>query len=286
MAHPKGQCMVRTIPSMNEMLAAWSDGLSTRFTRLPTQSGYHDTALFHETAPPCHRAFSRLRFLITLESVLSLPGDDILDTAAGACFLSSALHAKGRSVTVNDIRSPEPALSVWGLDSAIRFFSKDIFKLEPSDTGLFDVLVCAELIEHVAHPSTLLAHLRKFLRPGGHLVITTPNGKFIGSRLPTFSEVSNFEELESRQFRPDSDGHLMLMTPEELGDLFSGSGLEVTETVLFGSPAINGHLKLRHLSRLRLPSFWYLMESLVHASPNRIASRVFTHMLMIGRAHS
>lgn len=43
------------------------------------------------------------------------------------------------------------------------------------ERGPFDVVVAGEIIEHLPSPQLLLASARELLRPGGKLVLTTPN---------------------------------------------------------------------------------------------------------------
>ena len=38
----------------------------------------------------------------------------------------------------------------------------------------FDVVLCAEVLEHVLEPDRVLAHVRRVLRPGGTLLLSTP----------------------------------------------------------------------------------------------------------------
>jgi len=45
----------------------------------------------------------------------------------------------------------------------------------PFDDGAFDIVLCVEGIEHVVDRHRTLRELRRVLRPGGRLVITTPN---------------------------------------------------------------------------------------------------------------
>ena len=45
----------------------------------------------------------------------------------------------------------------------------------PLAPGTFDVVLCGDLVEHLRRPGAALARLRPLLRPGGRLVLTTPN---------------------------------------------------------------------------------------------------------------
>lgn len=53
----------------------------------------------------------------------------------------------------------------------------------PFDDGRFDVTVCAEGIEHVTDRHQTLAELRRVTRPGGALILTTPNLLSLRARL-------------------------------------------------------------------------------------------------------
>jgi len=44
----------------------------------------------------------------------------------------------------------------------------------PFDDGSFDLVLCAETIEHVRDVQLLLSEIRRVLRPGGRLALTTP----------------------------------------------------------------------------------------------------------------
>lgn len=63
-----------------------------------------------------------------------------------------------------------------------RRFRYALFNIEtdvyPYPDASFDTVVCCEMLEHlVRDPSHLLAEVHRVLRPGGRLVLTTPNAK-------------------------------------------------------------------------------------------------------------
>jgi len=52
----------------------------------------------------------------------------------------------------------------------------------PFDDGAFDLVLCAETIEHVRDVQLLLSEIRRVLRPGGALALTTPANLPLGRR--------------------------------------------------------------------------------------------------------
>jgi SAM-dependent methyltransferase len=52
----------------------------------------------------------------------------------------------------------------------------------PFEDGAFDLVVCAETIEHVRDVQLLLSEIRRVLRPGGVLALTTPANLAVGRR--------------------------------------------------------------------------------------------------------
>src|SRR6185295_7651876 len=109
----------------------------------------------------------------------------------------------------------------------------------------------------------LLIHLKEFLEPQGCIMLTTPNGSHFRNRLPTYSQVSNFSELESRQFKPDADGHLFLFTPRELSELVSAAGLRIQHLNCWGSPLLSGHFGFRMLASPRMIGVAFKTEQFV-----------------------
>lgn len=91
----------------------------------------------------------------------------------------------------------------------------------PFASGSVDVVILSEVIEHLVDTDEALAELHRVLRPGGHLIVTTPNlaawfnrGALLFGVQPVFSEVS----LRKVYGRPGSEvaGHLHMYTRRAL----------------------------------------------------------------------
>jgi SAM-dependent methyltransferase len=99
----------------------------------------------------------------------------------------------------------------------------------PLADGAADVVIMSELIEHLVDPDAAVAEARRVLRPGGSLLLSTPNlaawynrGLLALGIQPVFSEVS----LRGVFGRPGRvvAGHLRLFTRRALTEFLTASG--------------------------------------------------------------
>ncbi len=101
----------------------------------------------------------------------------------------------------------------------------------PYENESFDTVLCCELIEHLfSDPMFLMSEVNRILKPGGHLVLTTPNivsyravSAILGSYHPGF--FANY-------LKPDANGatdarHNREYSPGEIQHLFTNAGFEV-----------------------------------------------------------
>jgi 2-polyprenyl-6-hydroxyphenyl methylase/3-demethylubiquinone-9 3-methyltransferase len=184
----------------------------------------------------------RRRLVIELAQSVAGRGATVLDIGAAQGNFSLAFAERGFDVTWNDLRGELAGYVALKHETGkIAYAPGNIFKLEFAHT--FDLVLMTEVIEHVAHPDLFLARAAAFLRPGGHIVLTTPNGQFVRNRLPKFSDCPDPSVFESEQFKPDGDGHIFLLYENELRDMAEAAGLQVADFRFFANPFTSGRFK-------------------------------------------
>ncbi len=236
--------------------------------------------------PPSYWAYGRMRAMMTLREAAALAPKSVLEVAAGDAALSASLAAMGCAATANDLRADNLANAVANFSNAdkIRCLPGNLFDLDPGKIGQFDLVIACEIVEHVAHTVDFLRQLKRFVAPGGRILITTPNGAYFRNKLPTQSQIQDFTALEQQQFKPDSDGHLFLITPQEMETLARQAGLKVERLVLWGTPAVTGHARLALLSTPAACWACYQLERLSQSLPLGIKEKAcfnFTAILGI-----
>ena len=100
------------------------------------------------------------------------PGLSLLDLGAGAGYLGASV--RGHFGHLSGLESDPEAASA---DTAKLYDRWITAALTPefSPGRLFDVIVCADVLEHLANPEEILAMLRGWLAPEGRLLVSLPN---------------------------------------------------------------------------------------------------------------
>ena len=99
----------------------------------------------------------------------------ILDVGCGTGENSEAIAAKGHAVCGVDISAQAIAkYRQRGFDGRVM----DIENGLDFPDGTFDLVFCSEVIEHLTAPEVLARESLRVLKPGGHLVLSTPNSAF------------------------------------------------------------------------------------------------------------
>ncbi|HEY6552731.1 MAG TPA: class I SAM-dependent methyltransferase, partial [Vicinamibacteria bacterium] len=95
----------------------------------------------------------------------------------------------------------------------VRFLVGDAEPL-PFRDGAFDAVFAGELIEHLPDPRPGVAEFRRVLRPGGTLILTTPNRM----------RLANVADGSERPYSPD---HLSELSYDEVHALLEAEGFEI-----------------------------------------------------------
>jgi len=134
-------------------------------------------------------------------------GLEVLDAACGEGYGSAILARHAASVTAVDI-SPETIAHARERYPAsnIEFRAADCAQL-PFEDDRFDCIVSFEALDHLAQQEALLAGFRRVLRPGGFLLISTPDKAVYTDKLGGSNEYhvaelyrDEFESLLLRHF--------------------------------------------------------------------------------------
>jgi SAM-dependent methyltransferase len=151
----------------DSIIGAYTQNLVWRFT-LESRAQYWEWTFSGES--PNHR------YLVpaVVRALKRVPNGRILDIGCGNGALTGQLESAGFDVCGLDFTSS-------GIDRArqsfpaIKFFDHDINEPLPEGLlGQFDVVLSAEVIEHLFLPRTLFTRAREALGSAGHVVLSTP----------------------------------------------------------------------------------------------------------------
>jgi len=138
------------------------------------------------------------------------------------CYFGPAGKVDHRTVTSADGETFECEIDLFNAE-------KDPF---PYPDGHFSTVLCCELIEHLTEdPMHLMGEINRILKPGGHLVLTTPN---IASLRGISAIIEGYHPgIFNAYIRPHASGevearHSREYTPKEVQRLLENCGFTVT----------------------------------------------------------
>lgn len=105
----------------------------------------------------------------------------VLDFGAGSGTMAALLADMPAitSVTAADLAPVRDGAA----QPRVRWLQADLNEALPNPAASFDLIVAVEIIEHLENPRAVAREWRRLLRPGGMLVMSTPNVECIRSLL-------------------------------------------------------------------------------------------------------
>lgn len=165
------------------------------------------------------------------------PAGKILDVGCGAGRFLRRMRKHGWQVegVDYDAQAARRVVERYGIQA----HAGDLISCAFPDKS-FDAITMSQTVEHLYDPRSTLAECLRVLKPGGLLVMTTPNVNSMGA-----AEFGPFW----RGWEPPR--HLHLFTPDSLQRLVQGAGFEVieTRTCSSGAAVIYRVSKTRQLSQ-------------------------------------
>ena len=122
-------------------------------------------------------------------------GNDVLDVGCAAGTISRMMAENGFNVLgIDRVEEYVKVSKEFNSVPNISFELRDVLE-DPFPPESFDCITFLETIEHVENPSQFLKEYHRILRPGGHLIISTPNA----TSLKNFLYALSYRKKEKRK---------------------------------------------------------------------------------------
>jgi len=160
--------------------------------------------------------------------IAHVPADakEILDIGSAAGFLGELLKKRQRCVVTGvDIDIELIDIARKRLDNVL---TGDIEELvDGKKLGIYDCIVCGDVLEHLNNPWKVVRGLKTHLRKGGLFIASTPN---------VMNWAVIYEQLKGRwdyiPFSILSGTHIRFFTKNTLIDIFEDAGYKIAEVLL------------------------------------------------------
>jgi SAM-dependent methyltransferase len=155
------------------------------------------------------------------------PGSRVIDMAAGSGAMCLRLKDAGFAITGCDLVREN-----FRLDGTVPFVTANLnhdFSAQFSEP--FDGITAAEIIEHLENPRHFLRQCFALLKPGGHLILTTPNVDSALARA-IWVRSGTFKWFTERDYR--NEGHITPLPLMVLRNAIAEPGFDILEITSVG----------------------------------------------------
>lgn len=175
---------------------------------------------------------------VVQEFATSIDPRVVYDVGAGDGPMRDPIEAMGLAWRGFDLTPRADCVSSWNLDDPCPVGSRGA-----------GMVLMLEVIEHLRNPGSGLRHIAEVLRPGGLLLITTPNPRWGRSRLHALRTgfLACFTQLDL-----DLNSHVFPVWPHVLERLLTESGFSVERYATLDGATVwpRGAINLRYPLRL------------------------------------
>ena len=175
----------------------------------------------YELKPSPHSSHGRL-----LAWLDGLPASSVLDVGCSDGTLGALARRAGHHVTGVDLVRHEGVAR--RLDA---FLEADLARGLPAQAETYDVVVAADILEHVTEPGLLLDDIKEHLKDDGQLLVSVPN---FGHWYPRGRTALGLFDYDQRG--PLDIGHVRFFTRRSFERLLRRHGWRVRERLAVGSP--------------------------------------------------
>ncbi|MEI7380202.1 bifunctional 2-polyprenyl-6-hydroxyphenol methylase/3-demethylubiquinol 3-O-methyltransferase UbiG [Pectobacterium versatile] len=105
-------------------------------------------------------------------------GKKVLDVGCGGGILAESMAREGADVTGLDMGAePLQVARLHALESgvAVDYVQETVEAHAHTHPGLYDVVTCMEMLEHVPDPQSVVQACARLVKPGGHVFFSTIN---------------------------------------------------------------------------------------------------------------
>lgn len=162
-----------------------------------------------------------------IDAIAPLNGRNVLDIGCGGGILAEAMARRGARVKGIDLS--EKALKVAQLHRlesgvAVEYEAVSAEDLAEREAGIYDVVTCMELLEHIPDPASLVRACARLARPGGQVFFST-----INRNLKSYVFAVIGAEYVLKLLPKGTHDYLKFVKPSELARHCRAAGLEVRQ---------------------------------------------------------